>query len=170
MQNSIERKQWYIERQTKMIIRHTKPEDIPALSTVLDNTELFPSDMLPDMIGSFLSDEQKSDLWLTCILDGIAIGFCYAVPEQLTEGTWNMLAIAVLPNKQGTGAGSAIVKELEANLQKSGNRVLIADTSGVDEFKQTREFYRKNGYTEEARIRDFWNEGDDKIIFRKSLK
>lgn len=93
-----------------MIIKHTKPDDISALSIVLDTTELFPSDMLPDMINSFLYDDQKSDLWLTCFFEGEVIGFCYAVPEQLTEGTWNMLAIAVLPEKQGSGAGSAIVK------------------------------------------------------------
>ena len=47
---------------------------------------------------------------------------------------------------------------------------MIADTSGADEFAQTREFYRKNDYSEEARIRDFWAEGDDKVIFWKSLK
>jgi len=46
---------------------------------------------------------------------------------------------------------------------------LIANTSGVDEFAQTRAFYFKNGYAEEARIRDFWDAGDDKIVFWKSL-
>lgn len=153
-----------------MKIRLTKFEDIPALKLVLDGTELFPSEMLPDMMSGFLSTEKSEDVWLTCEADGKAIGFCYAAPEALTEGTWNMLAIAVLPEKQGSGAGGAIVKELEANLRKSGHRVLIADTSGADEFTKTREFYRKNNYTQEARIRDFWAEGDDKVIFRKSLK
>lgn len=153
-----------------MKVRPTKPEDIPALKLMLDGTELFPSEMLPGMLSGFLSNDESEDIWLTCEADGKAIGFCYATPEALTEGTWNMLAIAVLPEKQGSGAGGAIVKELESNLRESGHRVLIADTSGADEFTQTREFYRKNGYSEEARIRDFWAEGDDKVIFWKSLK
>lgn len=152
-----------------MKIRSTKSEDIPALKLVLDGTELFPSEMLPDMLSDFLSDDDSEDVWLTCEVDGIAIGFCYAAPEQLTEGTWNMLAVAVLPTKQGTGVGGAIVKELEANLRKRGHRILIVDTSGADAFAQTRKFYRKNNYVEEACIRDFWAPGDDKVIFWKAL-
>lgn len=152
-----------------MKIRPTKHEDVLGLKLVLDATKLLPSEMLPDMVSDFLSDNRSEDIWLTCEVDGEAIGFCYAVPEQLAEGTWNMLAIAVLPSRQGSGVGHAIVKELESSLRESGHRILIADTSGVDEFRQTREFYRKCDYTEEARIRDFWAAGDDKVIFWKSL-
>ena len=151
-----------------MNIRPTKSEDIPALKVVLDETGLFPSDMLPDMLTSFLSEESE-DIWLTCEDGGNAIGLCFAAPEALAEGTWNMLAIAVLPSSQGNGAGHAIVSALESSLRERGNRILIADTSGTADFALTRDFYRKNGYSEEARIRDFWAEGDDKVTFRKAL-
>ena len=152
-----------------MNIIPTKPEDIPALKDVVDATGLFPSEMLPEMMSDFLDDPASVDLWLTCESDGKAVGFCYAVPEKLTEGTWNMLAIAVHTSKHGNGYGSAIVKSLEAELRARGCRVLIAATSGKDEFAQTREFYRKNGYAEEARIRDFWAAGDDKVVFWKRV-
>ncbi len=152
-----------------MRIRPTKHDDITALQAVLDGTELFPSEMLPEMVKGFLSNDENSDIWLTCEANGNAAGFCYAVPEQFAEGVWNMLAIAVLPREQGCGCGGAIVKHLEAKLKERGHRILIAETSGTDDFEQTREFYRKNGYTEEARIRDFWAAGDDKVIFWKSL-
>lgn len=79
-----------------------------------------------------------------------------------------MLAIAVLPTEQGGGCGGAITTHLEAELKERGQRILIADTSDADDFAQTREFYRKNGYAEEARIRDFWAAEDDKIVFWKS--
>ena len=152
-----------------MKIRPTTATDIPALTRVLDGTDLFPSEMLPDMLEGFLSDEASPEIWLTAEHEGEAVGFCYAVPEELADGTWNMLAIAVLPAQQGTGAGGALVAELEQQLRDDGQRILIADTSGLDEFAQTREFYRKNGYAEEARIRDFWAKGDDKVVFWKSL-
>ena len=153
-----------------MNIRPTKPEDIPALQTVLDGTELFPSEMLPDMVSGFLSGQESEDIWLTCEVDGAAIGFCYAAPEEMTDGIWNMLAIAVLPSKQGSGTGAALVKQLEATLWEHSHRILIADTSGTEEFAQTRAFYRKNGYSEESRIRDFWAAGDDKVTFWKALR
>lgn len=153
-----------------MKIRPTMHDDIAALQEVLDRTALFPSEMLPDMMRDFLSDTQSSDIWLTCEADGKAVGFCYAVPEELAEGVWNMRAIAVQPTEQGGGCGSAIVAHLEAALKERSQRILIADTSGADAFEPTRAFYRKNGYIEEACIRDFWAEGDDKIVFWKSLR
>jgi ribosomal protein S18 acetylase RimI-like enzyme len=152
-----------------MNIRPTKHDDLLDLQEVVDGTELFPSEMLPDMVASFLSGDEGRDLWLTCEVDGKAVGFCYAVPEELTDGAWNMLALAVLPLLQGKGHGAALVAQLETTLKRREQRVLIVDTSGVAAFARTREFYRKNGYAEEARIRDFWAAGDDKIVFWKSL-
>ncbi|OYU73000.1 MAG: GNAT family N-acetyltransferase [Alphaproteobacteria bacterium PA3] len=126
--------------------------------------------MLPDMIQGFLSTEETPDIWLTCERDEIAIGFCYAMPETLTDGTWNMVAIAVLPELQGSGAGATLVKAVEDKLREEGHRIIIVDTSGTEAYAKTRNFYLKIGYTQEARLRDFWAEGDDKIVFWKSLK
>lgn len=152
-----------------MTIRPTQLKDIAGLKIVLDETELFPSDMLEEMLHGFLLDEDCPDIWLTAEIGGEVVGFCYAVPEQLTEGTWNMLAIAIHPGKQGAGIGKDLTKHLEAMLAESGQRILIVDTSGTDSFAATRRFYSNNGYAEEARIRDFWSDGDDKVIFRKAL-
>jgi ribosomal protein S18 acetylase RimI-like enzyme len=151
-------------------IRPTKFEDIPALKVVLEGTELFPSEMLPGMVSGFLNDPESTEIWLTSESEGEVIGFCYAVPEKLADGTWNMLAIAVLPAKQGKGAGNDIVKHLENYLKDKGHRILIAETSGTNQFVPTRAFYKKCGYSEEARIRDFWAAGDDKIVFWKALQ
>ena len=151
-------------------IRPATSSDIPALQLVLDGTGLFPSGMLPEMIAGHLAGRATEEVWLTCERDGTAAGFCYAAPEKLTDGTWNMLALAVLPAWQGKGVGSDIVRDLEKSLREAGHRVLIADTSGTSEYERTRAFYRKNGYAEEARIRDFWAAGNDKVVFWKSLQ
>lgn len=153
-----------------MTIRLTKYEDLPGLREVLEGTGLFPAEMLADLASGFLAGDESAGLWLSCESGGQAMGFCYAVPEALTDGTWNMLAIAVLPARQGEGCGCALVARLEAILRDQGQRVLIADTSGTEAFARTRAFYSANGYAEEARIRDFWAEGDDKVVFWKSLR
>jgi hypothetical protein len=54
-------------------------------------------------------------------------------------------------------------------LRARGERVLLIETSGLGSFARTGVFYRKQGYDEEARIREFYGAGDDKIIFRKAL-
>jgi ribosomal protein S18 acetylase RimI-like enzyme len=153
-----------------MIIRPTQIQDIAELQNVLDDTGLFPREMLPDMIRAFFSEREINEIWLTCDDNGLPVGFCYAAPEKLAEGTYNMLAIAVLSSFQHKGYGGAIISKLEDMLREQGHRIIIADTSGSDEFAKTREFYKKNGYTKEAVIRDFWSEGNDKIVYWKSLR
>jgi ribosomal protein S18 acetylase RimI-like enzyme len=152
-----------------MKIRATRQEDITGLQLVLDETGLFPRELLPDLAHRYLFDDTNSDVWLTADVNGKAVGFCYATTEKLTDRVWNMLAIAVLPGEQGKGVGSEIIRCLETGLRNDGQRALIADTSGTEEFDQTRTFYRKNGYTEVACIKDFWAAGNDKITFWKSL-
>ena len=164
MSNSIHTFEWaFIERSRTVKTRPTKNDDVPALTSIVEQTELFPSDMLPQL----LSD--TNSICLTCELSAGPVGFCYAVPEELADGTWNMLAIAVAPSEQGSGVGASLVQELEQTLKNKGARVLIADTSGADVFTRTREFYRKQGYLEVGRIPGFWAAGEDKVVFWKAL-
>ena len=59
---------------------------------------------------------------------------------------------------------------VESQLADEGGRILLVDTSGKEEFKRTRTFYDMLGYEREARIRDYWSSGDDKVTFRKVLR
>ena len=42
-------------------------------------------------------------------------------------------------------------------------------SSSLERFAPTREFYRKHGYDQEARIREFYGPGDHKVVFWKML-
>ncbi len=119
------------------------------------------------MTGYFAKDAE-SGYWLTYD-DGEAVAVAYHLPEQMTQGTWNALLLAVRPDYQGKGLGAALMQHIEQTLAERGERVLLVETSGLDEFERTRDFYRKNGYEEEARIREFYAKGEDKIVFRKTL-
>ena len=149
-------------------IQPTTADDVPSLQSVVKETGLFPVEMLPDLIAPVLSGDSDA-VWLSGHLDGAAVGLCYLVPEELADGAWNMLALAVRPDFQGQGIGTALVQAAEQHLREKGQRILIVDTSGTEEFALTRRFYAQNGYDEEARIRDFWAAGDDKVVFRKAL-
>lgn len=153
-----------------MIIRPTTQADIAPLQAVLASAELFPPEQLPDMLQRSLDKPDCADIWLTGIVDDKVAGFCYTVPETLTNGTWNMLAIAVARASQRSGLGSAMVAAVEAELLQRGQRVLIIDTSSSATYASARSFYRRNGYHQAAVIPSFWDDGDDKITFYKALR
>lgn len=150
-------------------IRKITTTDIPYLKTVLDSSELFPSEMLDDMIHDFFNNENTTDLWLTTIENGQPISIAYCAPERMTEGTYNLYAIAVHKNYQGKGIGKKMMHYIEDLLRKDGHRILLVETSVLPEYELTRNFYDKCNYHQEAIIRDFYEAGDDKVVFWKKL-
>ncbi len=150
------------------MIRHLTSPDLPALKQVIEATDLFPPDMLDDMAAPFLRGDSAAGFWLTDD-DGGPVAVAYCVPERMTSGTWNLLLIAVRPDRQGQGRGAALTRHAEALLKAAGGRILLVETSGLPEFAGTRAFYLRLGFREEARIRDFYRGGEDKIVFRKVL-
>lgn len=150
-------------------IRKVEKSDIAGLKEVLDSSELFPSEMLEDMISDYLENPESEEIWFTMVKDKETLALGYCAPEKLTEGTYNLYAIAVRKGLQGKGVGSEMMAYIEERLRSMGHRILIVDTSGTAEFESTRKFYLKLGYTLEATIRDFWAEGDDKVVFWKRL-
>jgi ribosomal protein S18 acetylase RimI-like enzyme len=132
---------------------------------------------LAQMLNKHFDDAASPEIWLTQLDDTgnqpelpNIIGLAYVAPERMTEGTWNLLLIAIHPHHQKKGHGKALLRHVEQLLaQQEGTRILLVETSGTDDFDYVRSFYRHRGYDEEARIREFYAAGVDKIIFRKAL-
>lgn len=148
-------------------------EEIKRLA--LDNG-MFEIDQLDDfeemMAGSFdgtLADH--SWIVLEDEHDDVA-GAAYYGPEPFADRMWNLYFIAARPSQHRSGIGQALITHVEEVLRGKGDqsaRVLIVETSSLSGYDQARAFYRKQGYAEEARIREFYGPGDDKIVFWKAL-
>ena len=87
----------------------------------------------------------------------------------MTSGTWNLLMLWVEDGHEGKGYGSALIDEIEQELQTKDGRLLIVETSGKDVFIVARKFYEKSGFKLEAIIKNFFEAGDDKLVYTKSL-
>ncbi|MEL6495512.1 MAG: GNAT family N-acetyltransferase [Cyanobacteria bacterium J06623_7] len=149
-------------------IRAVIADDLPALKAVIAANDLFPPQMLDEMMSDYFAHPDSNDIWFTCVInEPVAIAYC--APEKMTEGTWNLYLIAVHPDYQNQGYGQAMMHHIEQLLAERQERILLVETSGLDSFEQTRSFYRRCGYEEEARIREFYQAGEDKIVFRKCL-
>lgn len=154
------------------MLRPTTPDDTTALIALADATGLFPPsglDLLHQMLTDAFSSSATEAFWITDDDNG-PVGVAYCEPERMTDQTWNLQLIAIHPNRQGQGRGAKLLHYVEQVLAAQGGRMLLVETSGLPELERTRRFYAKCGYEEEARIRDFYAAGDDKVVFRKILK
>jgi GNAT superfamily N-acetyltransferase len=142
--------------------------DLNAVSSILDDTGLFPSEMLAELAEPYLS-QAEPHIWFTACEGHDVLGFAYCEPERMTDGTYNLLAIAVDPDRQGGGIGQLIVGSVEKAVHDLGGRVLLVETSSLVEYERTRAFYDQLGYSREAVIREFYAQGEDKIVFWKHV-
>ena len=153
---------------SQAMVRNTVESDIEGIKGVIEATGLFPTEMFEPIINPFFSEGSDGSIWLT-LCDPGPIGAVYCVPEMMAEGTWNMLMIAVHPDYQNSGRGAQLVSELEAQLRLREARLILVETSSLEQYEQARTFYRKLGYVQEARLKDFYAPGEDKLIFTKPL-
>jgi ribosomal protein S18 acetylase RimI-like enzyme len=118
-------------------------------------------------LESYFNGEDEA-LWLTAD-DGEPVGVAYCAPEPVTRGTWNLLMLWTRKDREGRGHGFALVNHVERALVNASARLLIVETSGLAEFEKARNFYRKSGFIQEARIKNFFAEGDDKLVYTKAI-
>ena len=155
------------------MIRPARPDDTDALLALADASGLFqPHELeaVAGMIAAHFADELGPDHHWLVADDGEAAGVAYYAPEPFTDGVWNLYMLAVHPDRRGRGTGASLVRHVEDALASRGARVLLIETSGLARFEPTRAFYLRLGYAEEARIRDYYRAGDDKVVYWKSLQ
>ena len=154
-------------------IRAALPQDRESIIEVARLSGLFPPEGIAEIeatLASFFAGQAGGEQWLVSILENRAAAIAYYAPERMTDGTWNLYLLAVHPEQQGQGLGGALVQQVEQDLLQASARVLLIETSGVPDFAGQRAFYVRLGYHEEARIREFYAPGDDKVVYWKLLQ
>lgn len=155
------------------MIRPTTLNDQNALIELATASRLFESaqtDELAQMLAEYHQEIPRSrEMWLTDEVGDSLVSVAYFAPERMAVGTWNLYLIAVHPNNQRQGRGKAMLGHVVNLLASQGERLLLVETAGTDDFEYVRSFYWSNGFTEEARIREFYDKGVDKIVYRKQL-
>lgn len=150
-------------------------EDQSRVVTVAVDSGLFSADeaqSVHELVAGYLEQTPKESddrFWMLSEVDGRVIGTVYVEPERMASGSWNMLMLAVCRQHQGTGVGTGMVRRVEEELVSRGGRLVLVETAGLPKFEGARNFYRGRGYAEEGNIRDFYEPGVDKVIFRKLL-
>ena len=154
------------------MIRPAKREDTAAVVDLVIAAEMFSAEdawFIEAMLADYFDGNE--DEGHECVIDddGDLLGVAYYQPESAADRVWDLTMIAVRPDSQGQGRGASMLRRVEEDLRARNQRLLLVETSSLPQYDLTRAFYVKCGYEEEARIRDYWAAGDDKVIFRKAL-
>ncbi len=152
-------------------MRDLRNSDRPQLERILVGCNAFTSaevDCALELLDSVLNnpDQQDYEVIVAEVADQIA-GYVLFGAVPLTQGNYDLYWVATDPKLHGKGFGRQLMEETEKRLQARGARMLCLETSSQEFYQRTRRFYEQGGYQEEARIRDFYRPGDDRITYVK---
>lgn len=158
-----------------------RPRDRARVAELLVSTAVFSGDEIDVALQLFdatvrgegnigADDANVSDYELTGAFDGERLlGYACSGPTPATEGTFDLYWLAVDAAAQGKGIGTTLVRAVERELRDRGARMLLVETSSRPDYSNTRAFYARCGYSEAARIKDFYAPADDRIMLTTRL-
>lgn len=159
---------------TAIDIRALHPDHRTQVEEIVRSTGVFSGDELAVALEVFddaTSGEAAADGYeLVGAFEGDRlVGYaCYGATPA-TDRTFDLYWIAVHPEAQRGGAGSALMDEVERRLAGRAARLIVIETSSRDDYRPTRTFYHKRGYQETARLRDFYAPGDDRVVLSRRM-
>ena len=100
--------------------------------------------------------------------DEVAAYACFGlIPCSLIS--YDLYWIATNKKFQNMGLGKLLLEKAEAIVRINGGKAIYIETSSKPIYNPTREFYFRNGYQLKARFEDFYDIGDDKLLFCKKV-
>ncbi len=154
-------------------IRPVRPRDRGAIQRIVESTGNFtPLETATalELVDEALARGESSGYLVYVLVDeGRTVGYVCIGPTPLTLGTWDLYWIAVERTGQGRGYGQRLLAYAEDEVHRRGGRLLLIETSSQESYGATIRFYERAGYRLEARIRNFYKPGDDKLVFARDL-
>ncbi|MBI4304008.1 MAG: GNAT family N-acetyltransferase [Chloroflexi bacterium] len=154
-------------------IRPTTGTDKPAIMQILRNTPEFkPVDVAvaEELVDCYLNYTDSGYYVLVAEVGSAIAGYiCYG-PAPLTEGSWDVYWLAVAASEQGRGIGRALLTSAEGQINEALGRLVFIETSSKPEYEKASRLYLSHGYDLICRVADYYEPGDDKLLFQKRLK
>jgi ribosomal protein S18 acetylase RimI-like enzyme len=150
-----------------------RPQDAARVREIVSSTGFFHDHEVAvavELVEERLRRGPESGyLFLFAEKGGRAVGYsCYG-EIACTRGSYDLYWIAVHQDCRGQGIGGRLLRATEERIAAAGGRIVWVETSGRPQYEPTREFYRRGGYAREAVMRDFYDAGDDKVLYVKRL-
>ena len=155
---------------TTPVLRTLHAADRGRIEEITRAARLFREDEIPVALEVFDGAAAGSPdyIALGAEHDGRLAGWICWGPTPCTLGTYDLYWMAVDPALQRTGIGTALVAAMERRLAGVA-RLIVVETAGRPDYRDTRSFYQARGYSVAATIADFYAPGDDQVVYVKSL-
>lgn len=155
------------------MIRPTTEADTPHLLALTEGTGVFKAHEI-EALQEVLSDYHAGahaygHIAVTYEDNGRIVGYAYYAPAAMTERSWDLWWIAVARDRHAQGIGSQLLRHAEDDIRQHKGRLLFIETSSLPHYEPTRKFYLQHGYEITGVLRDYYNDGDDKVVFRKRM-
>jgi ribosomal protein S18 acetylase RimI-like enzyme len=156
------------------MIRPMARSDKSVVMELIEATDFFRPEevhVAEELIDVYLNHPDQKDYDVVVIEsdEHEVAGYLTWGETAMTVGTYDLYWMAVSPRHQGKGYGRKLVEWLEARVKEIGGRLILIETSSTPKYEPTRRFYSGLNYREIARIPDYYQDGDDRVIYIKRL-
>jgi GNAT superfamily N-acetyltransferase len=153
----------------------TTPEkkDISRVMEIVESTRFFYDhevEVAAELVAERLAHGESTGYFFVFAEEnGITIAYsCYG-PISMSKTCFDLYWIVTHNDYRGKGVGRKLLEETYRHAKEMGCKIIIAETSGLEHYAPTRAFYISNNFVNEARIKDFYDEGDDKLFYTKRI-
>jgi GNAT superfamily N-acetyltransferase len=157
-----------------MFLQQLASDDRERISRLLGQGSVFNRGEIQvalEVIDAALNGGQK-DYQVFCAFDTdrtLAGYICFG-PIPMTDGCYDLYWIMVDEAYSRKGVGGTLLGFMEEYLAGEGARHIYVETSSTAPYQAARSFYGKHGYRLVCSLKDFYREGDHKMIFMKEIQ
>lgn len=154
--------------------QYIQPSDIEAIAGLVESSGFFSDEEIEiaiQLAEEKIDQKDASSYRFLFAEDGERVlGYtCYGLVPA-TAYSYDVYWIVVSDDLRGQGLGKLLMAETEKLIGLTGGRQIYAETSSREQYKPTQKFYEVCGFYQEAFLKNFYNEGDSKIIYAKVLE
>jgi GNAT superfamily N-acetyltransferase len=145
--------------------------DVKRIREIVESSGFFydfETDVAVELVEERLLEGESSGYhFVFAEVDGLTVAYSCFGHAEMTKSCFDLYWIATHHDFRGKGIGKKLLEETYREAKKQGCTLLIAETSGREKYAPTRAFYDSAEFVLEATIRDYYDKGDDKLIYIK---
>ena len=149
-----------------------RQDDVEKIKEMLRSTDVFTAveiDIAVELMEDTLSGKESCYQFILARDHDKLLGYTCFGEIPLTNKRFDLYWIAVNKAYHNQGIGRQVLDKTEEAIKTSAGKIVYIETSGTVEYLNTQNFYFKQGYKLVARFSDFYEDGNDKLIYEKRL-